>query len=268
MITRPLSRGIPGWVLFAAISIAGVELRAAPQPEKFRQARDLEGRNEISKAVSAYRIGISAKPSNSDEADACVQLGLLLLRQGQSGEAAKEFRKVLDAPSQVIGRRSPVVKRARRGMFFALLDGGKYDEADRFIEEQIKADGRPGEIVEKALAERKKEISRYKAEAPLRKAIRKTINEFLHAIVARDFHALKATLSSRFPQKQEADLERQLPSSKISSMEPEIVDIQFAGAEAKATAVVSAAESKGEARPRSFFFKMVLEGDQWKIGGY
>ncbi|MEK7388433.1 MAG: tetratricopeptide repeat protein [Elusimicrobiota bacterium] len=229
----------------------------------FRHARELVGRNEISKAIDAYRKALPGMPSTGDEADACMQLGGLLARQQRNEEAVQEFKKVLEGSSD-----KALVRKARQGIFFALLESGKYEGAERFIEGQVRGSSRSTEMGERELVERRKDIARHRQDTPSRRAIRQTVDDFMRAIVARDLPALKSTLSSQFPTKQMKEIERQLPTSKITSMEPQIVEIQVSGAEAKATAIVSAAESRASAQPRSFFFKMVRDREVWKIASY
>lgn len=234
-----------------------------------QEARELAQRDDFAGAVAAYQKIIPAKIATGEDIEVCMQFARLLARQGRDKAAVMEFQKILNAPPEATQKNPTSYRKARRGLFFSLINSEQYDEAERFLQKQA-GQGHSAKSAEKELSQWRRTISRHKEEAPFRKDVRRTIDEFFGAIAARDAVAIGKTFSPLFPKENLEKINSQLSSSKIVSIEAQAVEISILklAAEAKANVVASVTEAAGPPRPRTFFFKLSMVGDKWKIDSY
>ncbi|MGH7457831.1 MAG: tetratricopeptide repeat protein [Longimicrobiaceae bacterium] len=88
------------------------------KPDYYEEGLDLLGRDQYHDALTSFRLALRERP---DDLEALQQMAVVYTRIGMTDEAARTYRKVLDA--------DPYSPGAHYGLAFLLIGGGKQDAA-------------------------------------------------------------------------------------------------------------------------------------------
>lgn len=110
-------------------STARSQAQAVPQEDHFQKALGFEAQEQWDLAKQEYRLAIKQQPADSR---ACVNLGQLYARDGESARAEESWRQAL--------RANPADSRALNLLGSVYMRQSKYDEAIAYYRKAVDAD--------------------------------------------------------------------------------------------------------------------------------